>query len=141
MATDTFKNMVTAFVFIMLIIFLAVGFIGNMFSKYDMEDDVVLDRLQYDRIENILNDSQSTADDWRESFEKQNIFSLVAGIVVTGIFGIGKQMLDFIFLPFNILSVVIVDLLGFPEIVFSIITFLLIVGAIFGIWSLLKKGD
>jgi len=141
MATDTFKNMVTAFAFIMLFIFLAVGFIGSMFSKYDLDDDDILDRLQYDRIEGILNDSQDTADNWRESFEKQNIFSIVAGIVVTGIFGIGKQMLAFVFLPFDILSVVIVDLLGFPPMVFNIVTFLLIVGAIFGIWSLLKKGD
>jgi hypothetical protein len=73
--------------------------------------------------------------------EDQNIFSIVAGIVVTGIFGIGKQMFEFIITPYNILALILVDILKIPSIVFNVIIFLLIVASIFGLWAVLKKGD
>jgi predicted RNA-binding protein len=141
MASDSFKNLVTAFVIISLMIFLAIGFTGRMLNHYDLEDEIIQERLRYSNIEEVLNESEQTAENWRENFEKQNIFSLVAGIVVTGLFKITKQMFNFIITPFEVLSLVFVDVLGIPIIVFDVILFLIIVGAIFGIWSVLKKGD
>jgi predicted RNA-binding protein len=141
MASDSFKNLVTAFVIISLMIFLAIGFTGRMLNHYDLEDEIIQERLRYSNIEEVLNESEQTAENWREKFEKQNIFSLIAGIVVTGLFTITKQMFNFIITPFEVLSLVFVDVLGIPSIVFDVIIFLIIVGAIFGIWSVLKKGD
>lgn len=141
MASDSFKGLITAFIIISLIIFLAVGFIGRMLNHYDIEDETIQERLRYSQIENVLNNSEQTAENWRENFEKQNIFSLVAGIIVTGLFTITKQMFNFIITPFEIISLVLVDVLGIPSAVFDVIIFLIIVGAIFGIWSVLKKGD
>ena len=141
MATDTFKRMVTTFLLISLAIYLALGFIGNMVVNYNVNDTFIQERFHYDDIYSTLNSSQETAENWRESFEKQNIFSVVAGIVVTGIFQITKQMVTFILIPFDVLALIFVDVLGIPSIVFNVIIFLIIVSAIFGIWSLLKKGD
>ena len=141
MASDTFKNMVVTFALIGLFIFLAVSFSGRMLGTYGIGDDEIRERLHYDDFEEQLNLSQGTAENWRVVFEDQNMFSVIAGIIVTGIFKIGKQMLEFIILPIDILALIFVDVLQIPQMVFNIIIFLIIVSAIFGLWSVLKKGD
>lgn len=141
MATDTFKRLIVTFALIALIIFLAINFAGRMMNNYNIEDETIKERLRYDSFEGILNDTNETASGWRRSFEEQSVFSVVAGIVVTGIFTITKQMLEFVITPFQVLALIFVDVLQIPEIIFDVIIFLLIVTAIFGIWSVLKKGD
>lgn len=108
--------------------------------KKDMTG-VTGDALDIERFNSSLNTLQSTSENLRERFEKQSIWSNIAGIVVTGIFGIAIAIGSLIILPFVLISNILIHILHIPTIVVSVINGLLILSIIFGIWRLIKAGD
>jgi len=139
---DVFRNILIGTVLTCLFIFLIVGFaidIGNDYGK-DV-GDLTDDKINFTGVQDTLDSAQDTAETWKESFASQNIFSLVAGIVVTGIFKLAITMYKFLITPFTLLMDIMNNVLNVPEIVTNVVIFGLIVVIIFGIWRLLKQGD
>ena len=139
---DVFKNILIGTVVTCLLLFLIVGFATDIGNDYGKDvNDLTDDRINISGIEDTLDSAQDTADSWKESFAEQNVFSVIAGLVVTGIFKLAVTMYKFLITPFILLMDILNNVLHVPSIVTSIIIFGLIVTIIFGIWRVIKQGD
>jgi uncharacterized protein YqhQ len=87
------------------------------------------------------NTIQSSSENMREKFEKQSVWSSLAGVVVSGIFDIAKTMVIMIITPFTLIGNILINVLHVPAIVTNVILGLIILSVIFGIWSLIKVGN
>lgn len=142
MAEDTFKNTLFAFILLSLfgmLIISAVVSIGNSYSK-DLTE-VTGGSLSLSKFNKSISSIEGNAKDMKTAFDKQSIWSAIAGVVVNGIFGIAKDMVNMILMPFDIVADIMNDMLGVPTYVTSVLLGILIMSIIFGIWRLLKIGD
>lgn len=142
MAEDTFKNMLFAFIFMSLfgmLILSAVVTIGGNYDKNTTE--VVGGSLSLNKFNNSIKNIEQDAKDLKTSFDKGSVWSALAGVVVEGVFGIAKDMVTMILLPFDIISDIMLDVLGVPSYVTSVLLGILIMSLIFAIWRLIKIGD
>jgi len=142
LAEDTFKNYLFAFILLsafgMLILTAVVG-VGN---DYGMDtSQVVGGSLSLTKFNNSISSIESNAKDLKTSFDKQSVWSALAGIVVEGIFGIAKDMVTMILLPFDIVVDIMIDVLGVPAWLTSVLLGMLIMGMMLAIWRLIKIGD
>lgn len=142
MAEDNFKTYLFAFILMSLfgmLILTSVTQIGNTYSKDTSE--ISGGSLSLQKFNDSIKDIESDAKDLKARFDKQSVWSTIAGVVVEGIFGIAKDMIIMIFLPFDLMNNILIDVLHVPAFVGAVLLGLLILGIIFGIWRLLKIGD
>lgn len=84
---------------------------------------------------------------YQDQFTKQSFLSTAGFIVVNGIFDLTSTMFDFMIEPFKIFSNMVVNTFAPSDnqdtinIISNVITFLLIISMIFGVWSLIKRGN
>ena len=142
MAEDNFKRIITGFILLTLFSFLILTFVVDV-AQDNNKDTSELEEgaFSLDQYEDFLEDVDEDAETFRERFEKGNIFSVVAGIVVEGIFGIASDMVTLAVTPFTLLAQVMNNVLGVPTIVTSVVLGLIVLSIILGIWRLLKVGD
>lgn len=142
MAEDSFKSLITGFVLLTLFMFLVLTFVVDV-AQQNNKDTAEFEEgaFSLDQYENFLNGVNNDTEQFRERFEKGNIFSVIAGVVVEGIFGIAADIVTLAFTPFTILAQVMNNILGIPVIVTSVILGLIVLSIIFGIWRLIKVGD
>jgi len=139
---DSFKTMLFAFILISVFGMLLLTTVVEVGDDYDMDtSQVVGGSLSMDKFANATASIESNAKDLKASFDKQSVWSALAGIVVEGIFGIAKDMVTMILLPFDIVVDILNDVFGVPAWVTSVLLGLLIMSIIFGIWRLIKIGD
>jgi len=139
---DQFKNTLFAYILIGLFGMLILTAVVSMANDYGKDtSDVVGGSLSLSKFNESISDIEDNSKALKERFDKTSIWSAIAGIVVEGIFGIAKDMVTMILMPFSLISNILMDVFGVPTYVTSIILGLLILGIIFGIWRLLKIGD
>lgn len=142
MAEDSFKGMITGFILLTLFMFLMLTFVVDVAQDNNKDTSQFEEgAFSLDQYEDFLQDVDQDAETFRERFEKGNIFSIIAGIVVEGIFGIAADMVTLAITPFTLLAQVMNNILGVPTIVTSVILGLIMLSIIFGIWRLIKVGD
>lgn len=143
---NNFPKLLKSFIVITLFAFVLLAIVLLFANNYGADTSVINERIGLNTINRTLGTAQTTAEGWQDTFEdvgKGNIFSNlldVLGLLSVGIFNLVKSMATFIFLPFAIFSNILVNVLGIPIIVVNIINVLIILGIIFGIWSLVKRG-
>jgi len=147
---DDFPKLLKSFIVITLFAFLIIGFsssflrgIKDKSDNYNLTDKHIDDfeeRLGAEDISSTINSMNERADTWSEIFNKQSIFSVIAGIIVTGMFDLAKTMWTFITFPFQLISAIMTGVLGVPSIVATIIQVLITVSVIFGVWYLIRIG-
>lgn len=139
---DQFKGIMFGFILLTLFSYLLISSIVSVANDNDVDTTEFSEgAFNLDPYENVLNDVESDAETFRERFEKGSIWSNIAGVVVTGIFGIAKDMVGLIISPFTLLAQILNNVLHVPPIVTGVVLGLIILAIIFGIWSLVKKGD
>ena len=139
---DQFKGLMFGFILLTLFSYLLISSIVSVANDNDVDtSDFSEGAFSLDPYENVLNSVEEDAETFRERFEKGSIWSIVAGVVVTGIFGIAKDMVIMIISPFTLLAQILNNVLHVPPIVTGVILGIIILSIIFGIWSLIKKGD
>lgn len=140
----SFQKILISFIFISLFTVLLVTWAINLGEEYGdnygQNPEYVTQILGVEDIYSNVQETQQTAETWRESFQKQNIFSAIAGIVATGVFDLANFMVQAILTPFKLFGNVMTNVLGFPPFMVSILTGVLIIAIIFGIWRLIKIG-
>jgi hypothetical protein len=142
MAEDGFKNTVFALIFMSLFGMLILSAVVTVGNDYDMNtSDVFGGSLSLDKFNSSISDIEDSAKNLKEDFDKGSVWSAIAGVVVEGVFGIGKRMFLLLLTPFDIVSDILLDQFGVPAYVTSVILGLFIISAIFSIWRLLKIGD
>lgn len=139
---DQFKSLIFGFIIFTLFTFIFLTAITDTAKDNDVDTTEFEEgAFSLDPYEDVLDDVESDAETFRERFEKGSIWSVVAGIVVTGIFGIAIDMVQMIIAPFTLLAQILTNVLHVPTIFTGVILGLVILSVIFGVWSLIKKGD
>jgi len=148
MATDKFYSLLTmAILFSVFTLFVGMFAIG-LGGQYGL-DTTGMQGGQYNlsALNNTLDLVSSKSVEYKDQFTQQSFLSTAGFIVVNGIFDITILMWNFIITPFQVLTQLIAynfapsDNPAIINTIAGVITFILIVTMIFGIWSLIKKGD
>jgi hypothetical protein len=136
---DQFKNTLFAFILLSLFGMLILSAVVSVGNTYEMNtSEVVGGSLSINKFNDSISSVEANSKALKERFDKGSIWSAIAGIVVEGIFGIVKDMVSMILLPFDIVADIMIDQFQLPAYVTSVILGLLILGIIFAIWQLLK---
>jgi len=139
---DYFKNLLFASILVSLFGMLLLTAVVDVGDTYDKDtSEVVGGSLSMDKFNASISDLESEALSLQSRFEKGNIFSIVAGIVVEGVFGIGLTMMGLITTPFALVSNIMIDIFHVPAWVTTVLLAMLIMAGIFGIWRLIRIGD
>jgi len=144
----SFQKLLVGFILISLFAVLLINWAvissNNLSSITGQEQgqnsEYVKSMLQYNNLNSTLSTTQAQAQSWQDDFQSQSIFSIIGGIVVSGIFDLTKLMVSAITLPFSYIGNIMVGVFGFPPLLVSIITALIIIAIIFAIWRLIKIG-
>lgn len=143
---DSFPHLLKAFIVITLFAFLLLVVVDKFSGNYGTDTTIIDERIGLSTINSTLASTETTAQGWQESFKnfgEGNVFEKlldILGFLSVGMFKLGNSMISFIILPFAIFSNVLINVLGVPSIVVTIINVLIILTIIFGIWSLVKRG-
>jgi hypothetical protein len=142
MAEDNFKSILFTFILFALFGWLLLTSVVQTGSTYGKNmTEVSGGAFDMSSFNQSINNLSSTAQTFQGRFSKQSVWSVVAGIVVTGLFGIANDLFKIILWPFSILNSIMINVLHIPDIVTSIIWALIILTVVFGIWRLIKVGD
>jgi hypothetical protein len=142
MAEDTLKNLVIGFMLFTLIGILVLTAVNEFGNDYDMDmTEVAGGSMSYNSFYNNATIFEEDMKDLKKAFDKQNVWSAIAGVVVEGIFGIGKNLAVMIFAPFDLLNDILQDVFKVPSIVSSVILGIIILVVMLAIWQLLKVGN
>jgi len=135
-----FPKLIVTFILISLFAFLLIGFATQLSSNYDKNTTDIEEKLGASAISEHISSTKDTAESWKQSFQKQNIFSSIAGIIVTGIFNLANTISLAVTTPFRIFGNILTNVIGVPVVVVNIISALIVLTIIFGIWRLIKIG-
>jgi hypothetical protein len=139
---DSFKNTLFAFILLSLFGMLILTSVVSVGTTYERNtSEVVGGSLSISKFNDSISSIEENSKALKERFDKGSIWSAIAGIVVEGIFGIVKDMVSMILLPFDIIADIMIDQFNLPAFVTSVLLGLLILGIIFAIWQLLKIGN
>ena len=142
---DSFQFLIKTFIFVTLfamILFVVIIYMGTNYNKDSTE---VLQGMNVQGLNNTVNGFQAQADAWRGNLgsNSSSIISQAIGTVTTAldsVFFIGSSMFTFITIPFNLISGIIVNVLGVPNWIATVIEALIIITGIFGLIRLIKWG-
>lgn len=140
-AEDTLKKMLFGFVLTSLFAVLILIPVVNVGESYDQDTTEITQSLRLGDLNDTINLVRTSSENMEESFQKQSIWSTIAGVIVTGIFTIGKTMGAMAIAPFSILIGIMINVLKIPVIIADVIMGLLILSIIFAIWRLIKIGN
>ena len=138
---DNFKGILFGLILTSLFAVLLIGSAVTQGKLYDRETSEIELALNYKGFNDSVSTVEQTSENLRESFEKQSIWSSIAGIVVSGLFDIAKSMVLMVTFPFSLIAGIIINVLHIPSLVANVLVGLLTLGIIFGIWKLLKIGE
>lgn len=142
MAEDSFKTILFGFILVSLFGTLILTVVVEEANLYDKDyTEITGGELNLGLFNSTTQDIRESGENYREQFSKQNIFSNIAGVVVTGIFDIANSMISMIILPFTLVGNIMTNVLHVPDIVTNVILGLLVISIIFSIWSLVKVGN
>jgi hypothetical protein len=144
----SFSRILIAFIFVSLFAVLLISWGLSTSTNYSaisgkeqgQNSEYVKTMLQYEQINSSLSSTQSDAQSWSDKFQNQNIFSIIGGIVVNGIFDITKLMWTAVTVPFGIFGNIMQGVFGIPPIVTGVFTAVLMITMLFAIWRLIKIG-
>lgn len=125
-------------VFTLLILTFATDIMGNYGKETSELEEGTFSLAPY---QDYLTDVESESQTFQDRFASGNIFSIIAGIVVTGIFNIGIDMIVLIITPFTLFAQILNNVFHFPAILTSVLLGIMILTIIFAIWRLIKVGD
>jgi len=139
---DTFKNILFGFILVSLFGMLILTAVVSVSDNYDKDtSEVVGGSLSLDKFNSSISSIEENSKALKTSFDRGSVWSALAGVVVEGVFGIAKDMVTMILLPFDIVVDIMIDVFGVPAWVTSVLLGLLIMALIFAIWRLIKIGD
>jgi hypothetical protein len=140
---NSFPTIMKSFIMIMLFSFLILSAVLIFAGNYGQDTTQVTDRIGLQAINDTLASTQGQATKWEETFfsatSDPSLLDIL-GFIAVQVFRLARTMATFIFLPFAIFSNILVNVLGVPIIVANILNVLIILGIIFGIWSLIRRG-
>lgn len=140
--SESMQGIVIGAILITLFTVLIIGFATDTLNNYG-KDTTELEEGAFNLTpsSNYLEDIYNTSNSTLTTFRQGNIFSQIAGIVVTGIFGIGLGMIGLITTPFTLFAQIMTNVLHAPQIFTSVLLGIMLFTIIFAIWRLIKEGS
>jgi len=136
-----FKNTLIGFILISLFGMMLLSGVVTIAGNYEKETtEIVGGSMSLSKFNDTISNIETDARAKKKTFEEGSIWS-IGGVVVTGIFGLTKSMIEIIFLPFGVLMGIAENVLKIPVYVTSVLMAIVIFGLIFGVWRLIKIGD
>lgn len=132
------KNFLLAGLFLIAMISFAVIIAGNYGHS---EELVKSDKIDFSALEEQINQTNTDAERWAESFKSDNPLLGFGSLVLYSIWGIGKLMWGAVVTILHIYLVGLGDVIGISPIVIGSITAIVIVGLIFYLWRAIKSGE
>lgn len=140
--TGSFKGILIGAIMVSLFVFLILVFATDVMDNYGKDTTQLQEgSFSLTPYQNYLDNVESDAQTFQDRFASSNIFSVIAGIVVTGIFNIGVDMITLVVTPFTLFAQILNNVLGVPPIFTDILLGVMILGIIFAIWRLIKIGE
>lgn len=141
-ASDSFRNLLIGFLLFSVFAILIITAIGEIGMNYDVSteklEQATAGALNKTQIEQDLNSSPDTTENYRERFESGEVNDVDD---VSGIFSVIGDTISIIVLPFTLLANILSVTFHIPKIftytILSIINILLLLG----IWRVLRVGD
>jgi hypothetical protein len=135
------KDMPINFILTSLVIICIVVFAGGIAVQYGYPRSLMTSSyVDTTAIETQVNSTSNSANGWMTSFQSDNLFVALGGIVLFSIWGIMKliigSILAFLAIYFSIFS----SLFGIPAIITGSITATIIIAIIFLAWRAVKLG-
>lgn len=142
-AEDSFRNVLIGMIIVILFTFLILTVVVEEGSKYGKTNDVTVGALNYTQFSNTLNDINDTVSSQVAVFTEFNPFNplSVAGVVVTGIFNVGKTFWTLMTVPYQLLMNIFVNVLGIPSIVIVTLMAIVSIIIIFSLWRVIRIGS
>lgn len=132
------KNMLLLGLFMISII----TFGTSMAVNYHKDPSIITGGyIDTSRIEQQLNKTNADAEKWAEAFKSDNLFVSAGAIVLYSIWGIAKTIWTAVTTFLTLYLDLAQAVLGFPPIVTSTITALVLISLIFAGWKLVKSGE
>ena len=135
-----FKEKLIAFALFSLFAFSILVVVVQMGNTYDMDTENIIGNMNMSGFNRTITDFETTAEKYDAQFQKQSLWSSIAGIIVTGIFDIAKGLYTIVLLPFTLLGAILLNM-GIPSYVVTTLKGILIIVLMFGVWRLLKIGS
>lgn len=137
---NNISHLVETFVMITLFAFVMIGVVVGFANNYQKDTTDIQQQLPVAKINRTMETFKSTSEGWQKSFQSQNIFLGLAGLILTSMFGIAVTIGTFITTPFEIFQSISIDILRIPPQVVFVIYGLVIFSLILAIWRLIKLG-
>jgi len=135
------KHLLIGVIIITLFSFLIIFGASQLGGEYDKDVSKLEEgSLNLTYMNKTLQGAQETAEDWRETFQSDNLAHYIYGVLV-GIFKVALNMFSWVVAPAILFIQLGNDILGIPPMITGTLIFILIVSVILAIWSLRKKGD
>lgn len=138
---DGFKTIIFAFILLSLFGVLILTSVNEVGTEYGKDTSTVISGSYFNELNDTVSSIEQNAKNLKQRLDEKSVWTQVAGIVLVGIYPIAKDMFSLIFLPFNVVSNLLSDVLHIPLFVTSVLLGLLVIGVIFGLWQLLKVGN
>jgi len=142
MSNDTLRNTFINFLVIGLFMVLTITIVYQMGINYNVNEvklnQATAGSFDMDEYRAELNISDLATENYRERYESGEIVDVDNP---TGIFSIGGDMVNLITTPYKILMEIGINILHFPKILVITILSILNISLIFGLVSLIRKGD
>lgn len=139
---DMVKNYLIGFVLLTMFAVLILTVISISGNNYGKDSTEVIAGFNFTGLNNSLTKIGDSANSEMAAFSKQSIFAplTAAGVVVTGIFQVGINIMNILFAPFTILMSIMTNTLEVPAIITGGVMAIFIFALIFGIWRLVRVG-
>lgn len=140
---DSFKGIIFGFILMATFGMLVLTAVVSVGTDNGMDtSEIAGGALNLDRFNNSIKDIEATTETLKDRFDKQSIWSALAGVVVEDFFKISRDIVKLVLLePLALVMDIMHNVFGIPLVITSIIIALFIFTVMFAIWRLLKVGD
>ena len=142
MGSNIYLNLIVGFMIFGLFSVLIIIGIYGVATNYGLSDEKIDEAtggaLDIEEYREEMLETDTSAENYRERFESGAVDDVDDA---SGIFAVGGDLVALIITPFDLLAKAGKNLIGIPEIVTHTVLAILNLAIIFGIWSVLRKGD
>ena len=138
----SFMNLFTGIILISLFTVLILNAVLDVGADYGKDTSTVVGgSLSLQNFTGTISNIQRDTDRIQGAFQSQRTFSVIAGIVVEGVFGIGVSLGKMLFTPLFLIMDILTLNLGVPSYVAGVIIALFTISLMIAIWRLIRIGE
>lgn len=137
----SFKSYITIGLLVGLCIMGLFSFSSSLSDNYDKDNVMSTDKINFEDLEETMEETSASAEKWQESFTSDNVFVSTGALIMFSLWGVMKLAWSSITSIFTIYFEGAHNVLGLDPLVTGVLTAILIIGLIFSAWRLIVSGQ